>query len=100
VHLLEPVTEAVQYKPANDGMIRVERISRPAVIRIARRILIENVVRAVIQAAETQRWPTVISLGRVVEDDVEDDLDPGAMECLHHIAELIHSAERVLTRAV
>src|SRR5690349_6875916 len=81
-------------------MIRVERISGPAVIRVIRGIPIQNIVCAVIETAETQRWSAMVAFRRMVENDVEDDLNPGAMECLHHIAELICWAERVLTRTV
>ena len=100
MHLLDPVPEAIEDHPANDRMIRVERISRPAVIGIPRRIPVENIIRAVIEAAETQRWPAMVAFGGMVEDHVENDLDPGAMQCLNHVAELIHRAERVLPRAV
>ena len=42
----------------------------------------------------------MIAFGGMVEDHVEDDLDPGAMKCFNHVAELIHWAERILPRAV
>ena len=34
--------------------------------------------------------PAVVALGGVVVDDVEDHLDPGAVERLHHPLELAH----------
>ena len=42
----------------------------------------------------------MVAFRGVVEDNVENHLDPGAMQCLHHVAELIHRAERILARAV
>ena len=39
----------------------------------------------------------MVALGGVVEDDVEDDLDAGTVERLHHVAELVdrRRADRV-----
>ena len=80
VHRLDPVAETVHDHPADDGMIGVERVSRAAVIGVARAILFEDVVGAVVQTAETQRRPAVVAFGGVIEDNVENDLDaaPGA----------------------
>ena len=44
--------------------------------------------------------PVVVALGGVVEHHVEDDLDARPVEGLHHVAELVHRAERVAARAV
>ena len=44
--------------------------------------------------------PSSIAFGGVVEDDVENDLDAGAVQRLDHVAELVDRAERILPRAV
>jgi hypothetical protein len=36
----------------------------------------------------------------VVIDNIEDDLDPGAMQRLDHVAKLVKRAERVWSRAI
>ena len=41
------------------------------------------------EALEADRRPEVVALAGVVEDDVEDDLDPGLVERLDHVAELV-----------
>ena len=46
-----------------------------------------------------QRRPALVAFRGVVEHDVEDHLDPRPVQGLDHVAELVHRAERVLTRA-
>ena len=41
-----------------------------------------------LEALEADRRAHVVALARVVEDDVEDHLDPGLVQRLHHVAEL------------
>ena len=42
----------------------------------------------------------MVPFGGVVEDDVENDLEAGAMERLHHVTEFVHRSKRILSRAV
>ena len=100
MHLLDPITKAVHDHPADDGMIGVERISGAAVIGIARAIVIENIVSAVVQTTKTQRRPVMVTFRRVVEHNVEDHLDTCPVQRLDHVAEFVQRAERVLARAV
>ena len=100
VHLLDPVAETVDDHAADDGMVGVERVAAAAVVGIARAVLLEDVVRAVVQPAEAQRRPGVVAFRGVVEHDVENDLDAGAVQRLDHVAKFVHRAERVLARAV
>jgi hypothetical protein len=39
----------------------------------------------------------MVPFGRVVEHDVENDFDPGSMQGLDHIAELVDRSHRILT---
>ena len=52
VHLLDPIAEAVHDHPADDRMVGVERVSRAAVVGIARAVLLEDVVGACCPARE------------------------------------------------
>jgi hypothetical protein len=100
MHLLDPIPEAVYDHPADDGLIGVQRISGAAVIGIARTILIENVISAVVQATETQSWAVMVTFGGVVEHNVENHLYTCPVQRLNHVAELVQRTERVLARAV
>ena len=42
----------------------------------------------------------MVAFGRVVEHDVENDLDSGPVQRLDHIAKFVHRAKRILPRAV
>jgi hypothetical protein len=56
---------------------------------VLRGVLDEPVVGGVVQSAESQGGPHVVALGRVVVDDVHDDLDVGLVEGLDHRLELV-----------
>ena len=63
-------------------------------------VALEDVVRAVVQPAEALRRAVLAAFRRVVEHHVENHLDAGAMQRLHHVAELVDRPERILPRAV
>ncbi len=44
--------------------------------------------------------PSMVAFGRVIEHDVENDLDARPVQRLDHVAKLVHRAERILPRAV
>ena len=81
-------------------MVGVQGIPGAAVVGVARAVVLEDVVRGVVQAAEAQRRPALVTFGGVVEHDVEDDLDARPVQRLDHVAELVHRAERIPARAV
>ena len=82
------------------GMIGVERVAAAGVVGVARPVRFEDVVGAVVQAAEAQRRPALVAFGGVIEHDVENDLDARPVQRLDHVAELVDRAERILARAV
>ncbi|KAF5408087.1 MAG: hypothetical protein Udaeo2_17390 [Candidatus Udaeobacter sp.] len=100
MHFFDPVAEAVQDHSADNRMIRVECVSRAAVIRVARAILFENVVGGVVQAAKTQGRPIVIAFRSVVEHNVKNDLDAFPVQRLDQIAKLIQRPERIFSRTI
>src|SRR6516162_260962 len=75
VHLLYPVAEAVYDHAADNGMVSVEGVACSAVVGVARAVLFEDVIGAVVQSAEAQRRPAVVAFRRVIEHHVEDDFD-------------------------
>ena len=82
------------------GWLALSVLPVPRVVGVARAVLLEDVVRLVVQTAEAQRRPAVVAFRRVVEHDIENDLDAGPVQRLDHIAKFIHRAKRILTRAV
>ena len=92
-----PVAETVQDHPPHDGMIGVERVAGAAVVRVARAVSFEDVVRRIVQSAEAQGRSAVVAFRAVVEHHVQDDLEAGAMQRLDHVAELVDGTNRVST---
>ena len=100
VHLLHPVAEAVHDHPAHDRVIGVQRVARAGVVGVARAVFLEDVVRRVVEPSEAERRTALVALRGVVVHDVEDDLEPRAVQRLDHVAELVEHAERIRARAV
>ena len=89
VHLLDPVVQAVDDELLDDRVVRVDRVAAPGVVHVVLPLgRVDQVVGVVAEALEADRRAHVVALARVVEDDVEDHLDPGLVERLHHVAEL------------
>ena len=91
VALEHEVAQRVHDQPEHRRMRRVERVAGAGeVLVVARRIGHQPVVGRVVDAAEGEHRPEVVSLRSVVVDDVEDHLDARTVERLHHALELAH----------
>ena len=68
---------------------RVEAVAAAGVVQVTPWLcVVEPVVGGIVDAAEGQCGPHVVTLGGVVVHHVEDDLDAGLVQCLHHRLEL------------
>ena len=92
--VVDPVPQAEEDQLADDRMIAVDRVAAAGVVAEVAAAVAEHVVDAVLEPLERQRGPEVVALGGVVEDDVEDHLDPGGVERPHHLLELADLAAR------
>ncbi len=91
VHLVHPVAQAVHDQLQHVRVAHVEAVAGAGVVDVAARVVgVEPVVGRVVDALERQRRALVVALGGVVVDDVEDHLDAGVVQGLHHLAELLH----------
>ena len=96
VHLDDPVPQAIEDDVADHRMIAFTVLPVPVIVAVVPPIvLLEQVVDRLSKSAERERRPVLVALGRVVEDDVQDDLDAGPVKRLHHLLEL----ERLLAIA-
>lgn len=68
-------------------MTRGHRVTRPCVVFVEPTVGSEKVVDAVVDASPGERRTQLVSLCRVVENDVKDDLDPGLMKRADHLLE-------------
>ena len=88
-----PVTQAVHDHLYDPGMAEVERVTGARVIDVEARLVgHEPVVRLVVDAFERKRRPTLIPLGSMIVDDVEDHLETAVMKPGDHFLEF---AQRV-----
>ena len=100
MHLADPVAQAVEDQPPDDRFIGVQCVAATGIIGVTGLVFCKNVVGLVRQTAETDGGTVFVAFSGVVVDDIEDDLDPGAMQRLDHIAKLVERAERIRSRAV
>ena len=88
--LRDPVAQRVHDQPQHARVHGVEAVARAREVHVAARVVgHQAVVRRVVDALEREHRAEVVALGRVVVDHVEDDLDAGAVERLHHPLELL-----------
>src|ERR1700750_2813849 len=81
-------------------MIGIERISRTAIVGVSGAVFFKHVVDVVIESAEAQRWAIAVAFRRVIEHNIENDLNTGAVQGFDHVTKLVYRPERLLTRAV
>ncbi|CAO0831035.1 hypothetical protein SMICM17S_11286 [Streptomyces microflavus] len=87
-HLGDPVAQRVGDEPQHLRLDHVEGVAAAGVVGVAAGVVLEAVVAAVVDAAQREHRAQLAGLGGVVVDDVEDDLDPGAVQGVHHPLEL------------
>ncbi len=98
-HLAGPVAQTVENEPAHLRMFRVERVAAARVVDVLRGIVAEQpVVDGVIDAAEAKMRSARVALGRVVVDDIENNLDIRIVDRVHHPPELGDPAAAEITR--
>ena len=83
VHLHDPVDETVDDKLAHHGVVAVDRVAAARIVLVGAPVLFEHVVDRVVEAPERYGRSELVALGRVVEDDVEDDLDARLVQLLY-----------------
>ena len=72
----------------------------PGVVHVVARLVADQaVVGGVVDAAEAQRRAQLIAFGGVVVDHVENHLDAGAVQRLHHGLELADLLAAIARRA-
>ena len=81
------------------GMPHVQRVPRAGVVHVVPAVVRHQaVVGRVVDPLERQQRPEVVALGRVVVDDVEDDLDARLVQRLHQVLELLHLVSPLAAR--
>ena len=89
VHVGHPVPQAVHHESHRAAVEHVEAVAGAREVHVVAGIVRhEPVVDGVVDAAERQGRPELVALAGVVVDHVEDHLDPGPVQCLHHRLEL------------
>ncbi len=96
VHLQHPVAQRVHDQLQHLRVRHIERVAGAGVVHVVARLVADQaVVGGVVDPAERQGRAEVVALGRVVVDDVEDDLDPCAVKRLDHLLEFADLPARI-----
>ena len=69
-------------------MVAVERIATTTEI-VVMPLRGQHVVGLVVEPAKRDRWPAVIALAGVIENDIKNDLDACSMEGTYHCLEFV-----------
>ena len=89
MHVHDPVTKHIPDELPHDGMICVKRIANAGkVLVVSAPVLLQHVEDRVLNTAQRNRGSQFISLGRVVQHDIQDHFNAGAVKSLDHFSEL------------
>ena len=90
MHLVDPVAKAVHDQLDRARMQHVQAVAGPREVHVVPLVLgLEPVERSVVDPAQGERRAQMVALAGVVVDDVQDDLDAGSVEALHHRLEFV-----------
>ncbi len=91
VHLGDPVPKAVHHQLQRERVAHVQAVASARVVHVVALLARhESVVRRVVDPPHRQGRAVLVPFGRVVVDDVEDDLDARLVKGHHHLFELAH----------
>src|SRR5215467_13814693 len=89
VHLQHPVTQTVGHQLERSRMKQIESVAGAGEIDIEPRVFrLQPVVRKIVDSAETQRRPEMISFRGVIVNHIQNYFDAGRMQASHHGLEL------------
>ena len=85
MHIGDPVPQTVHDQGHGAGMNDVQAVARTGEVDVMAGIVrVQPVVNGVVYPGERQRGPELVAFSSVVLHDIEDHLDPGAVQRLHH----------------
>ena len=89
MHVVHPIAQTVHHELERARMKQIEGVPGAGEIHVMPGILRRQpVVGRIIDAAETERRPEMISFRGVIVNDVENHLDAGRVQIAHHAFEL------------
>jgi hypothetical protein len=100
MHLAHPTAQAVEDQPPNNRFVGVQSVAAAGVVGVTGFVFLQNVLGLVCKTAEAEGGPIFVAFGGVVVNDIEDDLDSGAVQRLDHVTKLVEHTERVPSRTV
>ena len=90
MHVHDPVTKHIPDELPHDGMICIKRIANARkVLVVSAPVLFQHIEDRVLNTAQRNRGPEFISLGCVIQHNVQNHFDPGAMKRFDHLSELL-----------
>jgi len=98
MHVLGPITQGIHHHLLNARMADVHSIAATGGVAVAAFVVGKAVVRGVVDPAERNRRAQFAAFAGMVEDDIENDFDPGFMEGVHSAAEIVDLAFCQITR--
>ena len=99
MHLARPIAQAIENQASHHRFVGIQRVAAAGVVGVVA-VWFEQIVGIVREPAQRQCRAVGIAFRGVVVDHVENHLDAGAMQRLHHVAELVERADAIAADAV
>ena len=91
VHLDDPIAQAVHDQLQHARMGHVERVAAAGIIHVVAPVVLDQtIIGSIVDAAEAKCRAQLVAFAGMVVDDVEDHLDPFAVQRSDHALEFRH----------
>jgi hypothetical protein len=101
MHVHNPVAEYVHDELSYDGMVCVKRIPDAGeVLVVSAAVLLQHVEDRILDSTQADRRSQFIPFRCVIQHNVENHFDAGAMKCLDHLSELYRLVSWCASNAV
>ena len=100
MHFCHPIAQTIKDHVPDHRMVTVDSIAAAGIIEIFTTDRINYIVNTIVQSAKRCCLLIFISLGRMIEDHVEDDLNAGFVQGFNHGFEFSDSAVNCFIRCI
>ena len=100
MHLGHPIAQAILDQPTHDRLVSIQRVTATGVVGVTGFVLLEHIIEVIGQTAITHCRPRHATFSRVIEHDIQNDFEPGAVQRFDHVPKFIEHGEWVLLGTV
>ena len=98
MHVVDPIAQGIHDHLQDARMADIQRVAASRRVAITSLVLLETIIRGVVDPAKRKRRSKFVDFAGVIEDDVEDDFDTRGVKRLNGAAEIVGIAACQIAR--